>query len=316
MNRANYNKYKFLLPAVILLGSLIFVSVASPGFFSVGNLLNVLEACAVIAIPAMGLAGIMISGSFDLSFVGVIGLTAVAAIRFIGMGIPFPFVLLMTLILALVCEAINVFLIVKLKVHPWLATIATMLMLVGLEESISKGEYLALNHPFFDFIRFEDILWIPVSVLCMIIIVVFFIFFYSKTKTGTHIYAIGGNHEAAKKAGINTERLQSLVFFMMGGLAWVASIIYLSNLSGYPPEAAYINQLEVILAVFFGMSISKKNVINMPGTLIGSVFVLLLSNGMGLMGVNSYWIKLIEGCLVIVVIIGNSLGREEIVEYE
>jgi len=64
------------------------------------------------------------------------------------------------------------------------------------------------------------------------------------------------------------------------------------------------------------MSISKKNVINMPGTLIGSVFVLLLSNGMGLMGVNSYWIKLIEGCLVIVVIIGNSLGREEIVEYE
>ena len=73
---------------------------------------------------------------------------------------------------------------------------------------------------------------------------------------------------------------------------------------------------KIILAVFFGMSISRRSIINMPGTLIGSIFVLLLSNGMGLMGVNSYWIKLIEGCLVIVVIIGNSLGREEIVEYE
>jgi len=191
-----------------------------------------------------------------------------------------------------------------------------MLMLVGLEESISKGEYLALNHPFFDFIRFEDILWIPASVLLMALVAAFFIFFYAETKTGTHIYAVGGNYEAAWKAGIKTSKLQALVFFMMGGLAWLTSIVYLSNLSGYPPESAYINQLEVILAVFFGMSISKNNVINMPGTLIGSIFVLLLSNGLGLMGVNSYWIKLIEGCLVIIVIIGNSLGREEIVEYE
>ena len=316
MTLTTYNRYKFLLPVIILLGSLTFISIASPGFFSAGNVLNVLEACTVIAIPAIGLAGIMIAGSFDLSFVGVIGLAAVVTIRFIEMGIPLVLVLLATLVLALLCEAINVFVVVKLKVHPWLATIATMLMLVGLEESISKGEYLALNHPFFDFIRFEDILWIPASVLLMALVAAFFIFFYAETKTGTHIYAVGGNYEAAWKAGIKTSKLQALVFFMMGGLAWLTSIVYLSNLSGYPPESAYINQLEVILAVFFGMSISKNNVINMPGTLIGSIFVLLLSNGLGLMGVNSYWIKLIEGCLVIIVIIGNSLGREEIVEYE
>lgn len=316
MNLTTYNKYKFLLPVVILLGSLLFVSIASPGFFSAGNILNVLEACAVIAIPAIGLAGIMISGSFDLSFVGVIGVSAVVTIRCIEAGLPVPFTLLISLLLAFVCEALNVFVIVRLKIHPWLTTIATMLMLVGLEQSISKGEYLALNHPFFDFIRFEEIIWIPVSVLCMILVVIFFIFFYSKTKLGIHIYAVGGSPDAAKKAGISTERLQALTFFIMGILAWIASIIYLSNLSGYPPEAAYINQLEVILAVFFGMSISKRNVINIPGTLIGSVFVLLLSNGMGLMGVSSYWIKLIEGCLVIIVIIGNSLGREEVIEYE
>ncbi|MEW6549940.1 MAG: ABC transporter permease [Spirochaetota bacterium] len=316
MTLATYNKYKFLLPVVILLGSLVFISIASPGFFSAGNILNVLEACAVIAIPAMGLAGIMIAGSFDLSFVGVIGLVSVVTIKFTGMGIPLAVVFAATFLLAMLCEAVNAFIIVRLKVHPWLTTIATMLMLLGLEQSISKGEYLALNHPFFEFIRFEDILWLPVSVLIMAATVAFFIFFYAKTKTGVHLYAVGGNLEAARKAGIKTDKLQALVFFIMGALSWIAALIYLSNLSGYPPESAYINQLEVILAVFFGMSISKKNVINMPGTLIGSIFVLLLSNGLGLMGVNSYWIKLIEGCLVIIVIIGNSLGREEIVEYE
>ena len=72
----------------------------------------------------------------------------------------------------------------------------------------------------------------------------------------------------------------------------------------------------MILAVFFGMAISRKNVINIVGTFVGSVFVMLLANGLGLMGVHSYWIKLVEGCLVIFIIIGNSLGREEIVSYE
>ena len=316
MKRETYNKYKFLLPVAILLGSLLFVSIASSGFFSAGNLLNVFEACAVIAIPALGLAGVMIAGSFDLSFVGVIGLSSVATVRLIEAGVPLPVTLFLTLLLALCCEAINIFVIVKLKVHPWLATIATMLMLIGLESSISKGEYLGISHPFFDYIRFEDILWIPISVLITILVVAFFIIFYSSTKIGIHLYAIGGNNDSARKAGIQTERLQAVVFFIMGILCWMTSIIYLSNLSGYPPESAYTNQLEVILAVFFGMSISRRSIINMPGTLIGSIFVLLLSNGMGLMGVNSYWIKLIEGCLVIVVIIGNSLGREEIVEYE
>jgi len=316
MNTATYNKYKFLIPVIIILGSLIFISIVSQGFFSAVNILNVLGTCAVIAIPAIGLAGIMISGSFDLSFVGVIGLASVMTIQLLGAGIPLVLTLLTTLLLCLLCEGLNAVVIIKLKIHPWLVTIATMLMLIGLEEAISKGRYLPLNHPFFEFVRFDNILGLPITVIGTAIIAAVFIFFYSKTRTGTYIYAIGGNFEAARKAGLKMESLQFLVFFLMGFMCWLASIVYLSKLSGYPPEAAYTNQLEVILAVYFGMAISRKSIINIAGTLIGSIFVLLLSNGLGLMGVNSYWIKLIEGCLVIVVIIGNSLGREEIVAYE
>ena len=93
-------------------------------------------------------------------------------------------------------------------------------------------------------------------------------------------------------------------------------MVYTGQLSGYPSESAYHNQLEVILAVFFGMAISRKNIKNVPGAVIGAAYVALLANGLGLAGISAYWIKLIEGCLVIVVILGNSLGRKEIVQLD
>lgn len=316
MKLETYNRYKYILPTFILAGSLLFLSVASKGFLSFENILNVLGICAFVSIPAIGLAGVMITGNFDLSFVGVIGISSVVSIVMLNAGFALPLVFIASLAVCLACEILNAFIIVKLGIHPWLATIATMLILLGLEQALSKGEYLALNHPFFEYLRFGAVLGVPVIVIAMVVVFVFFVLLYDKTRLGTYLYAVGGNLEAAKKAGLPTRKLQTTAFLIMGVLAWISSIIYVAKLSGYPPESAYVNQLEVILAVFFGMAISRRNVINIVGTFVGSVFVMLLSNGLGLMGVHSYWIKLIEGCLVIFVIIGNSLGREEIVSYE
>jgi len=100
----------------------------------------------------------------------------------------------------------------------------------------------------------------------------------------------------------------------MAILSWVTSFMYLIQLSGYPPEAANISLLTVILAVFFGMAISTKNVINVPGTVLGAVFVALMGNGLSLAGVSSYWIKLVEGVILIAVIMSNSLGSDELVQ--
>mgnify|MGYP000872891070 CR=1 FL=1 len=316
MKRETYNRYKHWIPMTVLAGALVFLALTSRGFLSSENILNVLGVCAFVSIPAIGLAGIMISGNFDLSFVGVIGLGSVVSIVMLNAGIPLPVVLATTLMICIACEAVNAFIVVRLGVHPWLATIATMLILLGLEQALSRGEYLALNHPFYEYLRFGSAATIPVIVLALIAVFAAFVVLYEKTKLGTYLYAVGGNSEAAKKAGLPTRKLQVVAYLIMGALCWISSIVYVAKLSGYPPESAYINQLEVILAVFFGMAISRRNVINIVGTFVGSVFVMLLSNGLGLMGVHSYWIKLIEGCLVIFVIIGNSLGREEIVSYE
>jgi ribose transport system permease protein len=137
-----------------------------------------------------------------------------------------------------------------------------------------------------------------------------------KLPLGTYLYAVGGNLETSRKVGLKVEFLQYLSFIIMGSLCWLSSLVYLAKLSGYPPESAYINQLHVILSVFFGMAISRKNVINVLGSCIGVAFAGLLTNGLGLMGVSSYWIKLVEGSLVIIIIIGNSIGKKGVISYE
>jgi ribose/xylose/arabinose/galactoside ABC-type transport system permease subunit len=136
------------------------------------------------------------------------------------------------------------------------------------------------------------------------------------TVLGKRLYAVGGNETSARKAGINTDAYKTVSFMILGILCWAASIIYVAQLSGYPPEAAYINQNEVILAVFVGMAISRMGIVTIHGALFGAAFVGILSNGLGLMGVSSYWIKLVEGALVVIVVLGNSIRRGTLVQLE
>lgn len=316
MERNRFVLRKFVAPAIFIVLTVYFTFTA-PGFVNWNNLMSVLVTSSYVLIPALGLSTIMLAGSFDLSFVGIIGLISVLAIRMTSAGLPIPVVLLVSLAVGICCEMINAILILKLGIHPWLTTISTMLATIGLEKSISEGYFLSVSHPFFEKIRFSEIMFVPLLVWVMLFFFIFMSILIHKTVFGLRLYASGGNEYATQKAGLSNIKIRFYAFIIMGICCWVASILYVSQLSGYPPEAAYINLTEVILAVFFGKSLSNnRNVINIPGTAVGALFVSALANGLALSGVNAYWIKLIEGCLIIAVVITNSLGSGEIVQLE
>jgi len=309
----NRKKIKQILPWLFfLLGCFFIMLNIAPGFINFNNIMNVLTTTAFVAIPAIGMAIIMLSGSFDLSFVGIIGVSAVAIIIMLNNGISLFVALSAALIISISLELVNAFFVIKLGMHPWLTTLGTMLATLGLEKVLSHGYFMSIQSEFFNYIRFNSFFYVPVVVWVLLITFVLSTTLINKTKYGFHLYAVGGNSQAAKKAGLRVDMLQFSTYILMGVFCWLSAIVYLSQLSGYPPEAAYINQLEVILAVFFGMAISKNNVINVPGTFFGAVFVSLMANGLGLAGVTSYWVKLIEGCLIIIVVIRNSISRGEV----
>lgn len=307
---------RMLLPIVLVVVTFGGLYAKTPSFLGLSNVGNVLSFTSLIAIPAMGLAIVMLTGMFDLSFVGVIGLSSVLTSLLLQNGVPVALCLVVAMAVCLACGMLNSFLIVNMKIHPWLTTIATMLMLLGLEKFISKGNYVPAPSPFFEAIRFGDFLGLPIALWIVFATLAVVLVFMHTTPFGNYLYAVGGNMEAAKKAGLKVKWIQYGAFLAMGALCWVSSVLYLGQLSGYPSESAYINQLSVILAVYFGLAISRKNVVNVLGAFIGALYVGFLGNGLGLMGVQSYWIKMVEGVLVIIVVLGNSILRGDIVTYE
>ncbi len=307
---------RMLLPAVLLVLTFGFLYCASPGFLVLGNVANVMSFTSLIAIPAMGLAVVMLTGMFDLSFVGVIGFSAVFTSLLLQLGLPIWLCLAIALVVCLACGFLNAFLIVNMRIHPWLTTIATMLMLLGLEKWISKGNYVPAESRLFEIIRFDSFLGISATLWIVFFTLAVVLVLMHATPFGFHLYAVGGNIEASKKAGLKVAWYQYAAFLFMSCLCWISSILYLGQLSGYPTESAYINQLSVILAVYFGLAASRKSVVNVLGAFIGAIYVGFLANGLGLMGVQSYWIKMIEGLLVIFVVLGNSILRGDIVTYE
>jgi ribose transport system permease protein len=304
------------VPVCIFTFSFILFSARTSSFLTFHNMLSILSLITYTAVPTMGLATVMLTGLFDLSFVGVIGVLSALLLVCLNINLP-PFLcLLITLVAALALESLNAVLVVRLKIHPWLSTIATMLMYLGLEKYISKGTYLTTKHPILVSMRFNLLFGISLSVWLMLFFCVSTTIVMNATILGKRLYAVGGNEATSRKAGINTAAYKTGSFMIMGLLCWVASIIYVAQLSGYPPEAAYINQNEVILAVFVGMAISRKGIVNVHGAFFGAAFVGILANGLGLMGVSSYWIKLVEGALVVIVVLGNSIKRGKLVQLE
>ena len=305
-----------VIPGAIFLIAFFIFTFRAFNFLSIANLINILQVITFIAVPATGLAIVMLSGKFDLSFAGVIGISAAVSIYFTNKGMhPLP-ALLITLLLAVALELVNAFFVVILGIHPWLTTIGTMLVYLGLEKAITGGHYYTADSSFFQNIRFGTFLGLPVVVWIMLLVWLVVVFIIHRTTLGRCLYAVGGNENACINAGIDSRFYSFIAFGMMGFLSWAGSIIYVGQLSGYPPEAAYINQLEVILAVFFGMALSTKGIINVVGALLGAAFVAFLANGMGLLGISSYWIKFMEGLLVVVVIIGNSISQGRLVHLE
>ncbi|MDR3333618.1 MAG: ABC transporter permease [Treponema sp.] len=304
------------IPLGILVFGFILFSIQARSFLTFHNMLSILGLITYTAVPTMGLAVVMLTGLFDLSFVGVIGILSTLLLTFLSVNVPPVLGLLITLAVAMVMESFNALLIVKLKIHPWLSTIATMLMYLGLEQYISKGTYLSTKHPILAVMRYNTFFGISLSVWLMLAVAVLISTVMSRTVLGRRLYAVGGSEVTARKAGINTGAYYMISFLIMGFMCWVSSIIYVSQLSGYPPQAAYINQNEVILAVFVGMAISRKGIVSVHGAFFGAAFVGFLANGLGLMGVSSYWIKLVEGALVVVVVLGNSIKQGKLVQLE
>jgi ribose/xylose/arabinose/galactoside ABC-type transport system permease subunit len=302
-------KYAIIL---VLFGLVAFFSFLSPYFFTQQNLTNIFVQQSYVIIAAVGLSFVMISGGMDLSIgylMSVVGVTTAALMKWVGLPIPVSIVLGLAAGIAL--GLFNGWASVKLKVHTLIVTLGTMTIFQGLSYIISNQSVI-LNLPAeFKFIGQGYVFdLIPFSVILMVLSVGAASFVLNFTWFGRHVYAIGSNEEATRLAGVNVHLVKLIVFALCGFFVAIASMVLFARSGSAASATGPGTEFTAMTAAVLGGISFKGGEGKMWGLVTGVLILGVLSNGMQLVGLNTYAQYIVKG-FVLLLAVGFDLFQKE-----
>jgi ribose/xylose/arabinose/galactoside ABC-type transport system permease subunit len=299
---------EYALAAATLVQVAVFASIA-PGFLSVANAVNIALSIAIIGILAVGMTAIILTGGIDLSVGSVLALAGVSAAIVATRGAPMIVVVLVALGVGALTGVVNGTLIAYLRVPPFVATLAMLTVARGLAFIIAEGRSIGGMPPWFGSLGRSVILGIPAPVLVMAAVMAAGAFVLSRMVLGRHIYALGGNAEAAWLAGIRVKFVTWTVYTLNGVLAGLGGLVLASRLGAGVPNAGVQYELDVIAAVVVGGTSLSGGRGSIGSTLWGTVFIGVLTNGLNLANVDPYVQKIALGVVIVIAVIADGLGR-------
>ncbi|MGV9379236.1 ABC transporter permease [Nonomuraea sp. NPDC003707] len=295
------------LAALVVL--VVALSLLSPDFLSVTNLLNVGVQAAVTAILAFGQTFVIVTSGIDLSVGSVAALSAIVlAWTATVAGLPWPLATLVSLLVGVVCGLVNAVLIAYGRLPPFIATLAMLGVARGLALVISAGSPIpmpdAVSH-------LGDTAGgvLPVPVIVMVVMGVFAAVILNRTYAGRAMYAIGGNEEAARLSGIRVGRQKLITYALSGGFAAVAGIVLASRLASAQPQAAAGYELDAIAAVVIGGASLSGGKGRALGTFVGALILAVLRNGLNLLSVSAFWQQVVIGVVIALAVLVDTLRR-------
>ncbi len=265
---------------------LVFLAVAAPNFLTLNNIVNVVRQSSIIGLIALGMTFIMITAGIDLSVGSIVGLAGMTfALLAPASGGAFWLPLVAGLAVGLLVGFLSAALVVwGGAILPFLATLATMAIARTAVLVMTDGQVVSgLSGPA-EWLGSGFIGPVPVPVIIFLIAAVICEFVLSRTKFGSHVYAVGGNEESAKKVGISTSRVLFTVYLIGGVTAALGGLVLTARLDGAAPVAGTGYELQVIAAVVIGGTSLFGGVGTIRGTVIGVLLLGVVMNGMNLMG--------------------------------
>ena len=292
-------------PLIGLLLIVIIISIMSPSFLTLNNLLNVLRQVSINALIAFGMTFVILTGGIDLSVGSTLALSGAVTAGLMAGGTDPILAMLIGLILGAILGAINGIIITKGKVAPFIATLATMTIYRGLTLVYTEGKPISGlgDSAAFKMLGKGYFLGIPVPVLTMAIAFGVLYFLLKKTTFGRRVYAVGGNEEASRLSGISVDRVKIYVYSLTGMLAALSSLILTSRLNSAQPTAGSMFELDAIAAVVLGGTSLTGGRGWIVGTLIGAMIIGVLNNGLNLIGVSSFFQQVVKGAVILVAVL-------------
>jgi ribose transport system permease protein len=301
-NKATLQK---LGPFIALLVIAVGLSIVSPDFLRVDNLLNVMRQSSINALIAFGMTLVILLGGIDLSAGSVLALSSVIIANLLQSGTPPVVATLAGIVAGGLMGLGNGLIISKGKVAPFIATLGTMTVLRGLALVMSNGSPISdFNSDFFSMLGGGYVArLIPIPVVLMLIVFGIFWFVLKKTVFGRHVYATGGNAESAKLSGVKVDRVQLWVYTISGVMAAIAGVVLTSRLNSAQPTAGTGYELDAIAAVVLGGTSLTGGRGWIFGTLVGALLIGVLNNGLNLLDVSSFYQQVIKGSVILLAVL-------------
>ena len=294
---------------LILAGLVLFFSFKSPFFFATSNLLNVAASSTVLAIMAAPQTFLIVSGGFDVSVGATIAISTVSLGLLLEAGVPMAAAIVVVLVIGLAVGTANATLVVLLRVNPLIATLGTMSIFTGLAHYLSSGQT--------EVVRSDLLRWItktqvgPVSVLVFMFIGVYAISVVLERTTvlGRWVYAIGGNAEAARLAGLPIRRVQYALYIASGLSASVGGVLLTGILQSASPRVGATFLLSVVTAVILGGASLTGGRGSIVGTLLAVAILGVLQNGFSLLLLPSSVQTIALGVALITAVVFDGMVR-------
>ena len=290
-----------VLGALVLVAALI--SVSTPYFLTTDNLMGVFRSFSLVAIMSIGMVMVIITGGIDLSVGSVLGLSSLLTALLFQAGMPTPVCVAGGLATGVAFGLVNGLLVTGIGLPPFIATLGTLSIGRGLMYIITHGVPLTPDTPdSFATIGQGYVGLVPIPVVIMLGLAVVFSVLMRSTRFGRHVYAVGGNEQAARLSGVKTTRVKLLVYALSGVIASVAGVISFSRFLSAEPASGFGIELDVIAAAAIGGASLAGGIGSVEGAVIGAALAGIISNGVVLMNIDTYAQQAITGAVILIAV--------------
>ena len=306
---------------VFLVFLIIFFQFQNSAFLSERNIFNILTEVSIFGIMAVGMSFVILTAGFDLSVGSVLAVCAIFAAHVIkGDNTvtvePGAWGGMSWLVGLGICLAMGTFIgwlhglgVTKLKIPPFIVTLGGMTIWRGLTLVINDGAPIAGFDQGYRWWGRGDLLGIPVPVVIFAVVAILGYIALHKTRWGRYVYAVGGNPEAARLAGVNINRTLVSVYVVIGALAGLAGFILSARLGSAESVAGVAFELRVIASVVIGGTSLMGGYGRITGTIFGSIIMGVLINGLVLMDVSAYYQQIIMGAIIILAVSFDTYAK-------
>lgn len=298
---------------IVLFVMVVGLSITQDLFLSYVNIVNILRGLAIPLLMAVGATLLLTTGMIDLSIGSLLALSTMVLAGFLTLGFPAWAAVLATVVTAGVLGGLNGVIVAKAKLSFFVVTLGSLAIFRSAAQLPTQGLSIRLSdRPGFGLVE-----WLgdgsvgPFSVPVVISLgaVLLMVLVMRSTNLGRAVYAVGGNENAARLAGIPVDRVRIVSFVLNGALVGLAGIVFAGRIrSGSPLIGAGI-ELEVIAAVLLGGTSFLGGSSSMAGTLVGVLFIAVLQNGLNLIGVQALWQGIVTGAVLILAVWVDRVRR-------